>query len=257
MNCKNCGENISAFSNYCPNCGSKIDSEWSKIMSIFLKVQEFFKKRKWALGVLGGVIVGLIALGVILNISHTIELTDYIIIESEGYDGAGTICVNIDYDELCSKLLGEEPNPSTKSGYEKFDRYNENRNAIISSLKLSVDRTRELSNGDFFIVTIKITDDEIFKDFGYELKYETYKKTLQVGEDTKKLKSLTPIDVFEKVELKFNGTNGDGSFEISAEPSYIILKNADNDIVFKMEYYESIFQKCIYILNEAKIYILI
>ena len=217
MNCKHCGEKIAVFSRYCENCGQEAYSflEWMKI--IFTPVYLFFKKRLWLTITLGIVLVTALVLGIIFGSPKYLDPTDYIITQATGYNGSGEIHASIDYEELCEDILGKAPDVTTKKGYEKNETYQYNVSRIKSSILISVDRSAELSNGDFYIATAKVINNSLYEEFGYTLKSNEYKTTLQVGEDTEKLDDPVSLDLFEAIKIKISGNNGSGSLSLSSE----------------------------------------
>ena len=248
MKCKNCGEKVFFLSNYCESCGSEVESVWSITKSNALKFLSFIKKRKLATCIVLGVLVAIIAFSTVWDVTHRLDPTDYITVSVGGFEGKGEIEPAIDYTALCEKLLGKEPDATTKKGYEKTKEYNKNRALIAECFSIAADRAYGLSNGDMFIVTVKVLDKAIIEDLGYNLVHDEYYITMQVGKDCDSLGEPTELDLLQYINASFSGTNGYGEYEIvcSAEPIEINHPTAGK-INLTLEYYESFFQDGIYV----------
>ena len=242
MKCSKCGEKLALFSCYCENCGAQgpTTKTWWKFIGT--TATAFLKKRVWLTITLACLILLLVGVGVWQGIAHSIDLTDYIVAEASGFDGSGSIRVDIDYDALCEKVLGKVPDSSTAKGYEKHKTYMEQKESLVWSLSVSADRTSDLKNGDFYTVTVRILDSELFEELGYTLKEESYQKTFQVGKDCNALDAPVKFNLFDYIRINFSGTDTNGYVVCSDETQIASLSFASgNTVEAEIECHESWF----------------
>lgn len=242
MNCKNCGEKLSAFSAYCEKCGQKAFStkEWLAYHGKLLLA--FLKKRLWLVIIVSVVIIGTIAVSIIASASKQIDPLDYITVDVSGYSGAGTIKVGIDYETLADKILGPVPDKNTAKGYEEYVEYTKHLEKLENSLYVSADKYRGLSNGDYFLVTITVEDAELFNECGFNLKKSEYSKAINIGKDCTTLAEPTEFDLLNHIDVMFHGENGNGYTIISDEKTYAsIILNDNSTTKIEMLCYENWF----------------
>ena len=220
MNCKNCGEKLSAFSAYCEKCGQKAFStkEWLAYYGNLLL--SFLKKRLWLSISVAVAIVLVVVGGIILNTSKQLNPMDYVVVDTRGYSGAGRLSLSIDTQSLADKLLGPVPDKTTAKGYEQHAEYTKQLKRLEQALFVSSDVYGGLSNDDFFIVTVTITDAELFKELGAKLKDTVYTKTLQIGKDCDSFEVPVEFNIFDHIAVEFNGDNGNGYVVISDDKIY-------------------------------------
>lgn len=219
MKCEHCGKPIGVLSNYCEYCGKPVESVGKRISSTVTKLFkgciDLFKKKKWMLPVILGVIVALIAVSVFINRDRNLDFTDYLTFEVSGYDGAGTLAVSVDYDKLAEAVLGKEPNKESKKEYEKYIKYQENKELLVYSVSATADKTKELGNGDYFLVTVQLNVTTFFEQNKISVNSDTYTKTFEIGIDTEKLTELTEVNIIDLINVEFFGKNGEGYANIS------------------------------------------
>ncbi len=240
MNCKRCNEKLALFSSYCENCSEKGPSfgEWWQFIGA--SALTFLKKRIWLVVVVIGVLVLSIGGGILWSALSQIDPTDYVVTYASGFDNNGYIQVEVDYDALCEKILGPKPDKSSKKSYEKYSDYIEKAAMLQSTLRVTADRTTGLKNGDYYIVTVQVLDPTPYEDLGARLKKEVYQKTFQVGEDSIAFDTPVEVDLFDYIEVSFNGDNGNGYFVLSDEPKKTTLRyDSGNTITLHMNCYET------------------
>ena len=223
MTCSKCGEKLALFSNFCENCGAQGPSAKGWWKFIGSSAASFFKRRIWLTIVVAAVLVFSVGFGIWHSATHNLVLTDFVTTSSTGYNGNGSIRVEIDYEALCEKVLGKVPDSSTAKGYEKYTTYIEQKEALLDSLYVSADRTTRMKNDDFYTVTIRVLDSAVFKELGYDLKEDTYQKTFQVGKDCPTFDIPENINLFDYIELNYHGNDVDGYVVFSDEAQSITL----------------------------------
>lgn len=239
MNCKNCGEKVKAFSCYCENCGTKAPPFQGWLKYYWSTTCAFLKKRVWFAAVLAGLVVIAIGLGVWGSLANNLDATDFIITRTYGFNEKGSIYVDVDYEALCEKVLGERPQSDGAKGYEKYVEYRAHMDQIKEAISVSADKTTNLKNGDFYIVTIKILDQEIFKKLGFEVK-EKYSKVLQIGKDSPEFDTPIEVNLFDFLNVNFKGDNYFGSVNITQPKTAEILTFASGKIAYMyVDYSES------------------
>ena len=240
MNCKRCNEKLALFSNYCENCSEKAPSVkewWQFIGASFIA---FLKKRVWLTVAVVGVLVFSIGFSILWGAITEFDPTDYIITHTTGYDQNGYLSFEIDYPALCEKVLGREPNPETKRGYEKHAEYLKKAETLENTLRVTADRTSGLKNGDYFIITVSISDTELYKSYGINCKDDIYSKTLKVGKDCDPFDTPIAINLFDYIDVSFSGENGNGQFVINNETKETVLNYASgNTVTMNTQCYKS------------------
>ncbi len=244
MKCEHCEKPISFLSNYCEHCGKPVKSAGTRISNttktIFTKTVDLCKKKKWILPAVLGIVVVLIAVSVITNHEKTLDFTDYVSFEVSGYDGYGTLDIEINYDELAEDVLGKIPNSESKKEYEKYTKYINDKDTLKYLVSARVDKTQELKNGDFFLVTVNVEDSDIFAKHKIAIKEDNYTKTFEIGTDTEKLTGITEINLFETMPIEFSGVNGYGNANISNEEFTVNVEPAEGDAyTLNFAYYSS------------------
>ena len=210
MECKNCGEKVAVFSRYCENCGEKAltTSAWWLYMG--KSALSTIKKKLWLVAVIALIVVALIGIGIWRNAASIVDPTDYVITTVSGFDGNGNISVEMDFDALLERVLGSMPSDDTPKGHEDKVKYLEDTETIKNALSVQVDRSMGLKNGDYYQVTISILDPKAFDKHKVDLKNSVYQKTLQIGTNSAPFDKAIDVDLFEYINIGFNGTDGNG-----------------------------------------------
>lgn len=217
MNCKRCGEKLSVFSHYCENCGEKGPSTKAWWGIFWKSFGALLKKRLWLTITVAMLMVAIITLSIWWSVANHFDVTDYIVTEISGFNEDGSIRVSIDYEALCERVIGPIPDTNTAKGYEKHAEYMEQMETLLPTLSVSADRTSNLKNGDFYIVTVTILDEKPFKEFGIRFKEESYNRTLQIGTDSPSFDTPVDLNLFDYVSPVFEGENGNGSINFPSE----------------------------------------
>lgn len=221
MKCEHCGKSISFLSYFCEYCGQPVQP-FGKRVSAFCQTalrtfKNICKKNKWLLPAILAVVVVLIAVPAVMNRQRSLNFAKYVSFEVEGYDGFGELEVKIDYDKLTEDVLGKEPDKESKSQYEKYVQYNEDKKRLKNLIFFNADRTYDLQNGDFFLITVWVAEDELFEENKIKIEEDgLYTRTYEIGKDTEMLAELQKINFFDYVRMEFRGSNGDGEPVISS-----------------------------------------
>jgi len=138
--------------------------------------------------------------------TETINLNDYLEVETEGFDGYGTAEVTVDYN----KLLGDHYEAFGLDDDDEEDKdFIKVREKLGEYVTLKTDDLTGLKNGDEIEIEWKVKDDKV-KD-KYKVKF-VYEDTTETIED---LDDVVVFDPFAAVqEVSFSGTAPDGSASV-------------------------------------------
>ena len=81
------------------------------------------------------------------------NILDYVSVDFDGKNGEGTAFVNVDYDGIETEMVGGEEKIKELSDVEDLAELTKYINAV-SSISFTIDKNKELSNGDQVIVTV-------------------------------------------------------------------------------------------------------
>jgi hypothetical protein len=81
------------------------------------------------------------------------NILDYVSVDFNGKNGEGTAFVNVDYDGIETEMVGGEEKIKELSDVEDLAELTKYINAV-SSISFTIDKNKELSNGDQVIVTV-------------------------------------------------------------------------------------------------------
>ncbi len=196
---------------YCEFCGKPIED--SSSCSCEETIAEKTKKQKTIKRVLiAGSIIGILALALIITIAvvstaNKIDPVDYAEITFNGYNTNGTAKLNFNADELIYAVIGEEPEEPEQMAvwWNMYDEYSD---AITYKLSSS----EGLTNGDEITVEFIIPDS-----LSGKVKNGIHKYTVE------NLPELTYVDVFDNLEISFEGVSGetDAQIEIINDEEYM------------------------------------
>ena len=81
------------------------------------------------------------------------NILDYVSVDFDGKNGEGPAFVNVDYDGIETEMVGGEEKIKELSDVEDLAELTKYINAV-SSISFTIDKNKELSNGDQVIVTV-------------------------------------------------------------------------------------------------------
>ncbi len=81
------------------------------------------------------------------------NILDYVTVDFSGKNGEGTAFVNVDYDGMETEMVGGEEKIKEMDEVEDLSELTKYINAV-SSISFSIDKNKELSNGDQVIVSV-------------------------------------------------------------------------------------------------------
>ena len=167
---------------------------------------------KWVYAaVVGGIAVIVAAILIVVNITSTINLNDFVTVEVEGYSGYGTARVSIDWDAMKAKY-GDKVKFSKEAkeglgalggfldGVSAFD-------TLQGAIYVSLDTDENLSNGDQIHYTWDINE-EFFQYVSCKLKYTEGTYTVEG------LKEAETFDPFADLTVSFEGISTNGRLRI-------------------------------------------
>lgn len=171
-------------------------------------------KKKILFGSIGGVVlVGVIVLLIVLLGGTRIDLTseEVVGVSFSGSDGRGYATYDMDYSwlaDMSDEVLGEDPELEDQMAWYSF----------TSSIEYSIDNSSDLSNGDK--VVLSVTWDKKAAD----------KVGVKVSGDdreiaVKGLKKAKAIDVFNSLEVSFEGFDGSGTLNYETIPGDDFIDN--------------------------------
>lgn len=243
--CESCGTKYDSDSVFCENCGAKLPSVSKRFWELCKSVFGFCKRHKWIVLIAGGLlsflsVIAIIAV-IILNIPHNIDFTDYVITTVSGYNGYGKITAVLDYEALSEKVLGEMPDPNKKKEYEDYLKYMSDVSLLENSVYVRIEYDDSVKNGDFCLVTIYVTDATLFEEYGFDIDDKNQTVTLEIGEDTPAFKEPITIDLFEKIQVTFEGENGIGEANIdNKEFEFVVTDSEGKNITITARYASSL-----------------
>ncbi len=85
------------------------------------------------------------------------NILDYVTVSFDGNNGEGTAFVNVDYDGLETEMVGGEEKIKELDEIEDLSELTKYINAV-SSISFSIDKNKELSNGEQVIVSVSYDD---------------------------------------------------------------------------------------------------
>ena len=221
--CGNCGTENEEGAKFCKSCGSALSqvqkegtsnivpdgkkiTEGMKGLVSNIKLNKASKKVKIIVGALVAVVVLAI---MVANAKPTINLDDYLVFETEGYDGYGNAHVHVDWDAISEKYADKIKYVSAaKNQYGEFLNFLSPVEALRECVSVKVDSDSKLSNGDEVNCTWDVNDN--ISDFiTCKLKYDD--KTLSVSG----LTELGKFDAFKDLNVSFSGTAPNGVIDIN------------------------------------------
>ncbi len=235
MKCKNCGAEIPVDSKFCPQCGVTITepedadsvsvTESEQIEDIEFedesvpgiteerqKTQEEPKKKSIPKPILiVGIIAAIAIVAVIAVLSgqpKTVNLNKYIVFETTGYDGYGTVRAYLDTDSLQADYGGKlKLSDNAKNYFGDVLDDDDCVELIDEAVSVSLSESSKLSNGQEITYTININEVEAaFVSNELSAKDGTYKVS--------GLQAVTTTDVFNDLTVTFNGVNGHGTVNL-------------------------------------------
>lgn len=233
MKCEHCGKSISILSNFCEHCGKPVKPFIQRFVAflkiLFDKSVKLCKKNKWLLPSVVGVIAVLFVVTSIANHKRELDFTDYVTFDVVGYNEQGTLNVKFDFDKLANDVLGKEPNQESKKSYEKYIKYENQKEELSHLFFADVDRCDNLKNGDFFLASVYVENAPVFAENKIAVKNEPYTKTFEIGADTDKLPNIAEIDLFNYILVDFAGENDYGEASVSQDEIVIDLSEINGD----------------------------
>lgn len=240
MFCKSCGAQISENDKFCTQCGTSVDRDTAAPSTdIDAMPQEaqvtdrteykdftynpmpndtqqaqpaqkkpFNKKIIILIAVLALVFIGITVGGILAmnNIRHkkirkqkTINVNEYVEFEVEGYNGQGEAIVRIDYDDLFDAVM-KAIGGNNASGAKKYI-YRATALEVCDGIFFKMTPDKELSNGDKVRIEMEY-DETAVKEAGIVLEFEGYDVKVEG------LNDVNTVDIFEYVELTFQGRSG-------------------------------------------------
>lgn len=219
--CRNCGEPLKSMCGVQEtNCVREANSAQEEKKAVFPQAgmvqaagQPDRKTRaipkKALAGICAVVAVLIVIICMVVNAKPTINLNDYLIIETEGYDGYGTATASIDWDAVEEKY-GEKVSFTSnfKSTHDSLDNLLSPVAGLQYYVNVKLDRSDELSNGDKITYTWQV-DEEYAANVKCRMKCEdgTY--------DISGLTEVGSFDAFADLEVTFSGIAPDGTADVN------------------------------------------
>mgnify|MGYP002868423450 CR=1 FL=1 len=255
--CKACGNALSDTEKFCAACGAPADDAApAQAAGGFVDngaVPQEAKQGGGAAAALAGkknliiiiaavVVVAIIAIVVIMNLTkyQTIDAKELVRVEFKGMDGKGTAVavLNTDtqeYDEKKDKMVtvagsdylvqkgDDDYKDRLLKAYDKAKDRNDakdmqdviidtNKEGELRNISFDLSDEKGLKNGDTITVTVDFDEDE-FKEAGIKLENTEFEVTVEG------LNTVETIDLFEYVDVKFDGYDGFGTYSVEKKDS--------------------------------------
>lgn len=224
MICKNCGKKIPKGIDVCPECGGSLHPNVPKVnaKSMILKEETdhviiwYLKKKAIYMTVAALVImvIGINLLMAAVAFFNRIDFTKYVLVEVTGYDGRGSLDVQIDSDGLSSKLFGKTLDELEVEEWQRLSRV---MNLLQSGIEIE-GTTADYSNGDEFV--LQITNLEVLSEAA-DQKCKSSDKITYTVKDLSEISVLTFGDLFD---VSFTGFNGAGCVVVAPKASDVPLE---------------------------------
>jgi len=215
MKCANCGTEMPDSETVCQTCGAPVlppvpEPAPAKPLIIREDTEESYvwyirKKLVYIIGIIMAAVIGLSVAGSFVSaLMSRVDVTKYLTITADGYDGYGTISYYLDEDALLCDVYDLEDRSQI------YDLSSEDRTQaqkMISALKNSISADSgltNLSNGDSRVCTFNNLKD-IEKTVGIKFKNKS-----QITYKVEKLLEATTIGVYDLFDVSFTGYNGAG-----------------------------------------------
>lgn len=231
--CKSCGADIGDGDKFCTKCGTPVDRmenvpniEFDGARQETVEEQEpyasksdvpesgadgkngFDKKIAVIIAAAVLILIGVTVAGILImngirhkqvNKSKTIDVNRYIEIDVNGYNGQGKAEINLDYTEFYDAVFNAVGG-SKANGSRKYE-YKTTASNICRTVSFAVTPDSGLSNGDKVKVEM-LCNEKLLKDAGIVLEFESYETNISGLNESRK------VDIFEYLELSFNGRSG-------------------------------------------------
>lgn len=252
--CKACGNVLSDSEKFCAACGAPADDAPAAAEAPaggFVDngaVPAAAKQGGGAAAALAGkknliiiaaaaIVVIIIAVVVILNLTkyQTIDAKDLVRVEFKGMDGKGTAVAMLntdreEYDEKKDKmttvkgsdylvqsgdddykdrLMGAYSKAGSKSDAKDMQEVimDLNKDGELRNISFELSEEKDLKNGDTVTVTVEY-EEEDFKEAGIKLENTEFEVEVEG------LNTVETIDLFDYVEVKFDGYDGSGTYTV-------------------------------------------
>lgn len=223
MYCGNCGTENAEGVKFCKNCGkpvvgqnketadvkSKTDAQSIvaklNVVSIIEKIKNLPKKV--LIGVCCAVVALLVIISVVVNDSSTINLDNYITVETTGYNGYGRANIYIDWNAIEEKysdkisFTSKAKNDGLINIMTPFD-------VLESDINASLDSYDKISNGDVLNYTWAV-DEEISEYVKCKVKYKDSTYTVSG------LEEVGTFDAFADLSVTFEGISPNAVAQIN------------------------------------------
>lgn len=224
MFCGNCGTENDKGVRFCKNCGKELNTPVAENENSFVKnAEEAIKKvdmekvtgkikaiPKKVIAITAITIVALIAVvGISKSIGKTINLNDYLLFETSGYNGYGSVDVSVDWEAIEAKygdkITYKDQNTEEYGGLMSLA---SPLDIMKTFVRVNVEGNDNLSNGTEITYTWSVSP-EVLEKFSCKLKYEDGAYTIEG------LTEVGTFDAFADVEMEFIGIAPNGQANIN------------------------------------------
>lgn len=168
-------------------------------------------------GVGGVLLIGIIILIIVLNATPKINLSDYVKVEYEGYNGYGTVSTSFDTDKFRAdwegKLKFTSGDPSEIGSYLSY--YSDPADVVLYSVKYSYefDKTEKLKNGDTIKLSWNLGSTKEYLEKYIKVEVNDAETEYSVSE----LEEISSFDPFDGFQITYSGYNGNGKPDYTAK----------------------------------------
>lgn len=225
MFCGACGTENAAGAKFCKGCGQMLaqtDGAEEKAVLETPMVQEpkiKGERKPVPKKILAVAAVAVVAMAAVLlfavSAGSTVDLDEYLTVETDGYDGYGTAKAEIDWDMLEKNCGGKVSfTEKAKSEYGGFTNMMSPAELMQEYVRVELDQSDHLSNGDKIAYTWKV-DEDFSKYLKCKLKYKD--GTHGVSD----LEEVGTFDAFADLEVTFSGVSPNGSADLEYKGSQL------------------------------------
>ena len=258
--CEQCGAQLEPEARFCDSCGAKIEAAvapapqtppegvYGGAPSKPPKERKPLTQKQKIIAVCSAaaavVLVSLIA--IIVSFTGQIQVKDYIQVETNGYNGYGTIQTELDYDRLSALAKKGGANASKSSASSSFSS-SSLKSLLNTAIEIDVSQTKNLKNGDSVAITVienKEALKQLKKQYGLKLKCSDFTYTVS------NLPEAEQINPFDYLKVTFTGVDGNGAYELetvggtvgnltitSCYDDEIKIYNKTTDKTYRYEFY--------------------
>lgn len=210
MKCSKCGMLVAEKAKFCPNCGTQIIKK--KKTGIFIGLGAFLFCILFGIG-----------FWIFLFAPRKLDLNEYLVIETQGYDTVGKVHVYID-EELLYEDYGDTFKFTSEEAYRSYCRnetffISDALDAMLNMVEITVVDNGNLKNGDIAIIDLGRDKEEFMSYFTHEIAFS------EVEYEVNGLTELRNIDLYSEFDVVFSGYSPNVSMKYEQNSTSDVFSN--------------------------------